>query len=67
MTTTMQTALRLALDANRFRALADIDVHRTRRGHWHPPAVPCTRRCPMGDPRTALAFDHQLQRAAGFA
>jgi len=67
MTTTMQTALRLALDANRFRALADIDVHRTRRGHWHPPDVPCTRRCPMAGPRTAPAFDRQLQRAAGFA
>ena len=63
----IQTALRLALEAKRFRDLVDIEVHRTRRGHWHPAAVRCTRRCPMGDPRTALVFDRQLQRAAGFA
>ena len=62
MTTKIQTALRLALEAKRFTDLADIEVHRTRRGHWHPPDVPCTRRCPIGDPRTAVAFDRQLQR-----
>ena len=67
MTTKIQTALRLALEAKRFRDLADIEVHRTRRGHWHPPAVPCTPRCPTGDRRTALAPGRQLQRAAGFA
>jgi hypothetical protein len=67
MTSKIQTALRLALEAKRFTDLADIEVHRTPRGHWHPPDVPCTWRCPMGDPRTALAFDRQLQRAAGFA
>jgi hypothetical protein len=67
MTTKIQTALRLAVEAKRFRDLADIEIHRTRRGHWHPPAVPCTRRCPMGDPRTALVSGRQLQRAAGFA
>ena len=67
MTTKIQTALRPALEAKRFRDLADIEVHRTRRGHWHPPDVPCTRRCPIGDPRTALASGRQLRRAAGFA
>ena len=67
MTTKIQTALRLALEAKHFADLADIEVHRTRCGHRHPPAVPCTRRCPIGDPRTALVFDRQLQRAAGFA
>jgi hypothetical protein len=40
MTTKTQTALRLALEAKRFCDLADIEVHRTRRGHWHPPDVP---------------------------
>ena len=67
MTTKIQTALRLALKAKRFRDLAGIEVHRTRRGHWQPPAVPCTRRCPMGDPRAALASGRHLQRAAGLA
>ena len=67
MTSKIQAALHLALEAKRFTDLADIEVHRTRRGHWHPAAVPCTRRCPMGDPRTALAFERQLQRATGFA
>ena len=67
MTSKIQTALRLALEAKRFRDLAGTEVHRTRRGHWHPPAVPCTPRCPIGDPRTAPAFGRQLQRAAGFA
>ena len=67
MTTKIQTALRLALEAKHFRDLADIEVHRTRRGHWHPADVPCTRRCPIGDPRTALVSGRQLQRAAGFA
>ena len=42
MTSKIQTALRLALEAKRFTDLADIEVHRTRRGHWHPPDVPCT-------------------------
>ena len=32
MTTKIQTALRLALEVKRFRNLADIEVHRTRRG-----------------------------------
>jgi hypothetical protein len=67
MNSKIQTALRLTLEAKRVIDLIDIEVHRTRRGHWHPPAVPCTRRCPVGDPRTALVFDRQLQRAAGFA
>ena len=40
MTGMIQTALRLALEAKRFRDLADIDVHRTRRGHWHPRTCP---------------------------
>jgi hypothetical protein len=63
----IQTALRLALEAKRVMDLIDMEVHRTRRGHWHPATVPCTRRCPIGDPRTAPVFDRQLQRAAGFA
>jgi hypothetical protein len=67
MTTKVQTALHLALEAKRFRDLLDIEVHLTRRGHWHPAAIPCTRRCPMADPRTAFAFDRELRRAAGFA
>ena len=65
MTTKIQTAPRLAPDANRFPDLADTEVHRTRRGHRHPPAVPSTPRCPTGDPRTALAFGRQLRRWAG--
>ena len=32
MNTKIQAALRLALEAKRFRDLADIEVHRTRRG-----------------------------------
>ncbi|HEV3293740.1 MAG TPA: hypothetical protein VG123_32575 [Streptosporangiaceae bacterium] len=67
MNTKIQTALHLALEAKRVMDLIDIEVHRTRRGHWHPPTVPCARRCPMGDPRTALVSGRQLQRAAGFA
>ncbi len=67
MTSKIQAALRLALEAKRFTDLADIEVHRTRRGHGHPRAVPCTRRCPIADPRTVLASGRRLQRAAGFA
>ena len=67
MTTKIQTALRLAVEAKRFTDLAGIEAHRTRRGHRHPPAAPCTRRCPMGDPRTAPVSGRQLQRAAGYA
>ena len=37
MTSKIQTALRLALEAKRFRDLADIEVHGHHRGHWHPP------------------------------
>ena len=36
MTSKIQTALRLALEAKRFRDLADTEVHRPRRRHWHP-------------------------------
>ncbi len=40
MSTKIQTALRLALEAKHFRDLADIEIHRTRRGHWHPRPCP---------------------------
>ena len=50
MTSKIQTALRLALEAKRFTDLADIEVHRTRRGHWHP-AAPCRPRAADRIPR----------------
>jgi hypothetical protein len=38
------------------------EVAQTRAGHWHPPVVLCTAKCPMGDPRTREAFAEMLWR-----
>ena len=39
------------------------EAAQTRAGHWHPPVVLCTARCPMGDPRTRETFTNMLWRA----
>ena len=36
------------------------EVARTRAGHWHPDAVECSERCPMGDERTRESFNKIL-------
>ena len=35
----------------------------TRAGHWHPEAIECSVRCPIGDPRTAALFRREIDRA----
>ena len=35
----------------------------TRRGHWHPLEIPCSERCPMGDPLTRDVFRREIDRA----
>ena len=37
------------------------EVALTRAGHWHPPVIECSERCPMGDPRTKELFNKILQ------
>jgi hypothetical protein len=39
------------------------EIALTRAGHWHPDAVECSERCPMGDPRTRETFKRILQDA----
>jgi hypothetical protein len=59
----MSDEIRLALDAKRFRDQMDIEIHRTRQGHWHPGVVPCTSACPMGDPKRAMLFRRMIDEA----
>ena len=66
MNTQIQTALRLALEAKRVMDLIDIEVHRTRRGHWAPSDRALRPALPDGT-RTALVSGRQVQRAAGLA
>lgn len=61
----VEAALKEATDAKRVLDMRDIEAHRTRQGHWHPGHVACTRKCPMGDPNTALAFRRVLDQGAG--
>lgn len=63
--TKIEAALKLAVEHQRITNMMDIEAHRTRQGHWHPGTVPCTRKCPMGDPDTALAFRRVLDQGAG--
>ena len=60
----MSDAMRAALAAKHVRDMRDIDVHRTRAGHWHPPGY-CSHRCPMAGPYAA-EFARALARAAHF-
>lgn len=62
----MSDEMRRCLEAKRVMDLQDIEVHRTRQGHWHAGHVRCTRACPAGDPRTIPVMQRAMQRAAYF-
>jgi hypothetical protein len=60
---TMDDPMTLAIAAKRVRDRMDIEIHRTRQGHWHPGHVPCTRTCPMGNPSSRAIFRRELDSA----
>jgi hypothetical protein len=40
-----------------------VEINRTRQGHWHPDNVPCDDKCPMNNPASRAVFRREIDLA----
>jgi hypothetical protein len=59
----MYDGMELALDARRFLDQMQVEINRTRQGHWHPDNVPCDDKCPMNNPASRAVFRREIDLA----